>query len=327
MVSLGQISIALAGPIALVAPPRISAAWFATEERTLATGISSGINSPAVTFIVAPQMVRIVGIRWWLIIQAAGGAFLFLMGLCYFPNAPPSPPTISAKISEKDEVKFTFRNYLSGIREILKIRSVVLLAVIIGWQSGSIAAWQGLLDFLLGKFYSVEFIGILGFLNASAAVAGSIIGGYLCDKFFQRKFKAVIIVCYILAIIFFSIFTICFPSFISEKPILDVVPFPWVPAVLVIIIGVVFGIVYPVFLELAAEISFPMNEFYSAAVITLLYNICALIVLLAGSYIPSEFVSGGVTASLILCTILMIFVKEEYRRLDVDFGGKNDEIE
>jgi len=107
-----------------------------------------------------------------------------------------------------------------------------------------------------------------------------------------------------------------FLLFFFPEPLL-VIP-DWVSIINIVIIGFLFGVPYPVFFELGVELTYPVQESYSAGLITFLTNLVALIVLIAGSYIPTNVVNASVTISFIVCIVAMIFVKEEYKRLKVD---------
>jgi len=47
----------------------------------------------------------------------------------------------------------------------------------------------------------------------------------------------------------------------------------------------------------------------------------ALIVLIAGSYIPVTYINGIMAISFLVCVLLMLFVKEDYKRLKIDALG------
>ncbi|XP_056000684.1 solute carrier family 49 member 4-like isoform X2 [Ostrea edulis] len=58
--NIGQALNGFAGPIAMGAPPLVSAVWFPVHERTTATSISSGFNllGIAISFIIGPRIVE-----------------------------------------------------------------------------------------------------------------------------------------------------------------------------------------------------------------------------------------------------------------------------
>lgn len=94
--------------------------------------------------------------------------------------------------------------------------------------------------------------------------------------------------------------------------------------------GLFLGSTNPIFLELGAEMTFPVSEGSSAGksrrelnlinegVITLFNNIGAVIFLLGAPYIKYDWINSIVTLSLLLCGVMMIFVKEEYLRKNFD---------
>jgi len=56
----------------------------------------------------------------------------------------------------------------------------------------------------------------------------------------------------------------------------------------------------------------------SSGIYTLAINIAALVVLLGGSSIPVDLITGIAAFSILGCLIPLLFIKEEYKRLAVD---------
>eukprot|EP01125_Pyxidicula_operculata_P019270 TRINITY_DN6977_c1_g1_i1.p1 TRINITY_DN6977_c1_g1~~TRINITY_DN6977_c1_g1_i1.p1 ORF type:complete len:401 (-),score=27.82 TRINITY_DN6977_c1_g1_i1:57-1259(-) len=271
VVSIGQILNAISGPIVLIAPPRLSSKWFPVEERTLATAISSSSNNlgSGVGFLIAPYLTDALGIKMYLIIEASIGAFIFLVTLVYFPEEPPTPPSISAGITTEDDNsadRLTCKTFGSNFLDVLKHRSYVILVLIGGWQAGVVIAWSGMFDFILKDEFSVLFIGLLGFFFITASTFGAIIGGLLADKFFQKRFKLFMYILFTLLGIVLVIFTLGFRSFLGD-PVIDLPP--WLAGLLLVLAGIFYGCTIPIFYELGVELTYPLNESYSSGMYTL----------------------------------------------------------
>jgi len=196
VVGFAQTLIALAGPIVMSAPPKISARWFPANERTMATAIGCCANNigSGVGFVVPPYLAQAYGFRNFLLIEASIGALLFLLTLCYFPESPPTPPSITAQLDQQGAERFTLQSFFGAMKAICYNRSFLILSLVGGWQAGTLNAWQGLFEPIFVGVFSETFVGWLGFLFITASSLGGVVGGFLCDKFFQKKFKAMLII-------------------------------------------------------------------------------------------------------------------------------------
>jgi len=74
----------------------------------------------------------------------------------------------------------------------------------------------------------------------------------------------------------------------------------------------------PIFFEFLAEISFPVPEATSGAVMVFIYNGTTLLMLLISPYINSDWFNSMQTGCFLLCLLLVCLVKEEYRRADAE---------
>jgi FLVCR family MFS transporter len=100
-----------APPIALAAPV-ISARWFPTNERTTATAIMTTMNyfGQAVGFIVGPILVpahsrdQHADLKAVYYYEAIFCLIVMVSIFVYFPDRPPTPPTISAGAEKTDFV-------------------------------------------------------------------------------------------------------------------------------------------------------------------------------------------------------------------------------
>lgn len=114
----------LAGPVGCAAPPLLSATWFAPQQRTTATSISTVCNylGVALSFILGPLLVpkgNVHTVKHDYMVYMWGSAIasgiVFLAVVVSFPNAPPTPPSPSAAVNR---IEFT-----AGLRQLIRMRA------------------------------------------------------------------------------------------------------------------------------------------------------------------------------------------------------------
>jgi len=318
VVGFAQTLIALAGPIVMAAPPKLSARWFPVHERTIATAISSCANNigSGVGYVVPPYLVQVYGFRNYLLIEAAIGALLLILVLTYFPESPPTPPSITAKLDQESSETFTLEIVKHSLVEIMWNPSYLLLSLVGGWQAGTLNAWQGLFENIFVPAFSETFVGWLGFFFITASSLGGIIGGFLCDKFLQKKFKKLLIIVFTLLSVCLLVFTLSFPTFFSPEPLINL--HPYVSASMLVICGLLYGFCSPIFYEFGVEITYPLSPIMSSGFLTLWINVFTLVFLV--SRIPNTYINAITAFSMFACIIPLILVKESYKRSDIDMS-------
>ncbi|XP_071505825.1 solute carrier family 49 member 4 homolog [Diadema antillarum] len=160
--NMGQLFIGLSAPILMSGVTTLSAQWFASNERTTATAISSttAYLGVAASFLIGPQIVqdiypthtnestvspleltdvteaeetkeeydplelqiRLTQIKTLLLVEFAWTVCLFVAALIYFPATPITPPTASA-IAEREDMK-------SGLLAIVKFNTRVIMDIL-----------------------------------------------------------------------------------------------------------------------------------------------------------------------------------------------------
>jgi len=315
-VGFSQTLVALVGPIVMSAPPKLSSRWFPVNERTVATAIGTCANNlgSGVGFVVPPYLVEIYGFRNFLLIEAGLAALLFILTIIYFPESPPHPPSTTSKLDEDATKNFTKETFGLAFKDILLNPSFVVLSIIGGWQAGLLNAWQGLFDDIFDPFFSNTFVGWLGFLFIAASSVGGVVSGFLCDKFLQKKFKILLIIGFIMLGVCLTLFTLSFPSFISDKPIISV--HPYISAAMLVVCGMLYGFCTPIFYEFGVEITFPLSPVMSSGFFTFWINLISLIFLVVD--IPNNWINGITAFSMLACVIPLWFIKESYARSELD---------
>ena len=181
------------GPVAIGAPPLVSATWFPPAERTTATAIGTlaGYFGIAIAFAVGPAMVpndvpastpgnssaSEININVALTLNHKITQYTyFILGLCtvvflcvlfYFPARPPLPPSLTSSRSRELSSK-------ASIRRVMKNGQFWLLITLAGLSFGIYFGWLSMLDVFLAKF-NVDPI-TAGWLGCGATLAGVVSG-------------------------------------------------------------------------------------------------------------------------------------------------------
>ena len=192
-INLGQFLVMAGGPVAIGAPPLVSATWFPPNERTTATAIGTlvGYFGIAIAFAVGPAMVpneipvskfgnssateKVINlakimnhrITHYTYFELGLCAVVFLCILLYFPARPPLPPSLTSSRSHTLSTKASFRC-------VLRNGQFWLLMVLAGASFGIYFGWLSMLDVFLAKF-QVDSV-TAGWLGCSATLAGVISG-------------------------------------------------------------------------------------------------------------------------------------------------------
>lgn len=198
MIHLGQFITGLGGPVAMAAPPLVSAAWFPPEQRTTATAISSlaCYCGTALSFLIGPAIVPDAGtlivngtahndyvnirrnltdsqlqhlknsVMLLMYVEIGIVTFTLICVLIYFPKKPRHPPSITAATGRLE--------FNIGLKKVVRSKQFWLLVLIYGVGTGIYGGWCSVLDLNLSEFgVTQETAGYLGFW---AVLAGAVSG-------------------------------------------------------------------------------------------------------------------------------------------------------
>jgi len=294
-------------------PSQLSARWFSDGERTTATAISTTSNNlgSALGFLIGPYIVHWTSMPVLLIIEGAIAIVVCIAILIYFPDRPPSPPSYSTAIETEKKID-NYRVFYE-IRQLVVHPSFLLLIFIGGGSAGVFNAWSGMFDQILAPSFNQIEAGWLGFGCTLAGIVGGICTGYLGDSLFRFRFKLLLIALYIISAALFLYFTLALPS--AFVPDTSLIPSPkYLNAIAVILGGLFFGAANPLFYELCAEVTFPINEGTSAGGLTLINNIACLILLELANVIPTNWMNAIMATITTVCALGMLAVTEQYKR-------------
>lgn len=172
------------GPVAIGAPPLVSATWFSPSERTTATAIGTlaGYFGIAIAFAVGPAMVpnEVVQanvsnsslyaddeIIKYMYFELGLCTAVFLCALLYFPARPPVPPSLTSATPHT-------LSTMASVKQAMKNRQFLLLASLTGITFGMYFGWLSMLDVFLAEF-DVD-ANTAGWLGCSATLAGVVSG-------------------------------------------------------------------------------------------------------------------------------------------------------
>jgi FLVCR family MFS transporter len=196
---------------------------------------------------------------------------------------------------------------------ILSLPSLLLLCACGGVQAGVSSAWTGVLPQMLpSPPFSPIFIGWLGCAFSIGGVVGNAGAGLVADRWFVQRYKTFLIRVFMLSAACFGVLTLSL-----HNPFITPAPIPSSPASIMIIgslAGVLQSACDPLFYELAAEISFPLEEGSSASMIAFLFNAATLVMLFVAPAISLTLFNAIMTATMVVCALGVCFTKESYHR-------------
>ena len=347
---IAQILNAMAGPLVMSPPPKLSVIWFPQNQRTLATGIgvSAGTFGVCLSFLIGPFIHNVDALLY---IDLLLCLIPFICVWAYFPVAPsklPSKAAVNALLStsmnqmkEKDQIllepdkilknqrghhklsfKQHFRHFVHELRALISNRSSIIIVMVAGLMSGGLSGWSGVFqDMLPSLKMTDEDVGLIGFILNVSLFSGAIIFGFVADNYLKKQLKMIIIAgmlvsCLILLLLFFIL-----PSPFSAAPMIIIdkddgnLKKCAILGTLVGAVGFIQGGVTTLAYELLAEISFPVTEGTASTLLVSLNNVACLVFVGIGNWLSTNYET---TLILILCCLSvvgMFFVKEEYKRM------------
>ena len=316
-----------AGPVSMGASTTISANWFPYNERTVATGIGGAANylGVAISFIIGPLMVRQVNgtnitttelsevttdVYHMLYVVAAVCVVLFLIIFVYYPSRPKLPPSLTAGV-ERSDFKQTLRHLFTNA-------SFWVLFLCYGIATGVNSAWSSFLYPNLSMLKAVKvtqiYVGWLGFYSTLAGAIGTVVVGFISDRFPKWK-KSFIIFFMTLAGITATLFALfCNETIkVGDQTYLAIT---LTGILLTLFVNAPIGIYY----ELSAEVSYPVPEATSTIVLTLANNLAGFVFLVLALFpqLGTMWMSYCQAAAFFLVVPLLIFTPIRYKRLSKD---------
>eukprot|EP01084_Bolivina_argentea_P291271 500581_1 len=348
---IGEIINAIANPLVMSVPSKLSAIWFASNQRTFATGISAASNTfgNCIAFLMGPLLVRQAhNFPKFLYLNLVLSFIPFVCCFTYFPCAPNKLPSIVAKnallsqdittgksaalienqdqpiINENDDIVYTpklcehFVHFMKEMKKLFTNKSAFILIFVGGMQSGIFAAWTSVLQDMLSPMgLNDTDIGFIGFNISFIAMSGGLIG-YIADKCFVEKLKKFINILFVFNILFLMLLFFILPSPFNDNSIIFT---ECKGNCILILLNVMIGLMafceeglLPLFYELSAEISYPVSEGSCGMLLSLINNIAALIFIFIASAMNTKYETFLALIVAVICIVLITVVKEEYKR-------------
>ncbi|AIN98092.1 membrane transporter, putative [Leishmania panamensis] len=330
MLNIGQIFSGVGSPVATGAVSALSATWFEPEERTRATAAAVLFNSVgnSLCYIFVPTLTKKLSFSAVTVYELFMAVISLSLAWMLMPQEP--EPTevdtegkmqtilqLSATSNSKSEgdVVAHSKEHLSlvtQLRSLWSIPSCVCLLVVYVWLSGGFSAWISLFADTYSKFYSEEFIGIMSFFGMISYVVGGIASSYVVDLYFPRQMKYVIFFCITMNMLCNLIFIACTPNDRSYSL--------WNLGQSFIVFSTALcgfwnGAAAPLFYELVAEISFPVEEGVSGICISVMENVGALVFYqVVSRFFTGQSMTVAYSFGMTVAVALSAAVKQRYNR-------------
>lgn len=337
LLHLGQICSGVGAPVATGVVSALSAQWFEPEERTRATAAAVLFNSVgnSLCYLFVPSLTVALSFTAVTFYEILMGVLAAYLSWVYFPQEPPREAVIEnfhvdettvtnvdedrdeervdlTVVTEQKDVVREGVSLRSQLASLLKQRSCVCLLLVYAWLSGGFSAWISLFAATYHNFYTEHFIGIMSFFGMIAYVCGGLLSSYIVDLYFARHMKYVIYFC-------ISMNSICNLIFIVSTPN-DKGFCLWNLGKAFIVFSTALcgfwnGAAAPLFYELIAEISFPVEEGVSGICVSVMENIGALVFYqVISRFFTGQSISAAYSFGMALSIAVCGGVKQRYNR-------------
>lgn len=236
-------------------PPRLAAVWFGPEQvsTACAAGVFGNQLGIAIGFILPPMLVHpgnnesiSFQLSLLFLISAVVNSIIFLFIALFFAEKPPLPPS-NAQMQAIDESREG--DFGRSIKNLLKNGNYMLLLITYGINVGVFYAISTLLSQMILFYHEGEqkATGTIGLLIVVSGMFGSVVSGYILDKW--HHFKLTTLIVYLFSFLGMIVFTFT----LAKWPL-------WTIFVIAIALGFFMTGYLPLGFEFAAELTFPIAE-------------------------------------------------------------------
>eukprot|EP01084_Bolivina_argentea_P028995 53848_1 len=335
---IGQILIAIAGPMVMTPQAKLSAIWFKSNQRTFATGIaaSGGVCGVASAFVIGPLLNNVPRL---LCLDLSLAFIIFLSIWIYFPAYPdvfPSNASRNALLCHSEKtlniningnntqiVPISFsehiKEFIHEMKELFSDDTAILVITIGGLLSASMS-WIPLLQDMLNV--NPVYIGIVGLIATLLFAVGAMVAGKTSDRYFHQNYKKIITILLVLLILILGVLFLILPSPFCNGPIVDIDMVNMNGIGIVIVLSIIIGSAtfiqggfVAIFYEFCADVSYPASASSSGTLFMIINQIVTFLLVGVGSWISTKW---EITLDLIMCTgclIVLNSLKEEYKRI------------
>ncbi|KAL3998305.1 Major Facilitator Superfamily protein [Acanthocheilonema viteae] len=310
---LGQTIVGFSQMFILGVPSRLAAVWFGPEQVSTACSIGVFGNQLgiAIGFVLPPVLVH-MGAKGFIandlirlfLISVVANTIIFLLIVLSFPKKPLLPPSL-AQLRILDDT--SEKNYYNSLKQLMTNPNFILLFITYGVNVGVFYAVSTVLSQMILIFHpnEQESAGMIGLLLVLAGMIGSVVCGFILDRFHQ--FKLTTLVVYLFCAVGMLLFTF----------LVDVAQM-WCIYGSSILLGFFMTGYLPIGFEFASELTFPIAEGTasgllnaSAQVFGIVLTLCVGFILELGSVFASNLT---LTGFLIVGTFLTALIKSDLRR-------------
>ncbi|KAJ1360242.1 hypothetical protein KIN20_019168 [Parelaphostrongylus tenuis] len=311
---IGQTIVGASQMFTLGIPPRLAAVWFGPDEvsTACAAGVFGNQLGIAVGFLVPPMLVSngtvdevASDLSTLFLCSAAVNTAILTVTLFFFSARPSTPPSL-AQITAQ-EVKALGPNFWRTLVNLITNIDFVLLFITYGLNTGVFYAVSTLLAQMVLPYYPSESVAIgqIGVVIVVAGMLGSVLGGFLLDKF--KRFKLIILLDYLLSALGMLAFTLTLD--LGSLFIVFAIAF---------ILGFFMTGYLALGFEFAAEITFPAAEGTTSGLLNCSAQIFGIALTIAmGSVMHgvSTFACNiSMTVALLIGTGLTALIREDQKR-------------
>ncbi|KAE9421679.1 hypothetical protein Angca_003144 [Angiostrongylus cantonensis] len=311
---IGQTIVGSSQMFTLGIPPRLAAVWFGPDEvsTACAAGVFGNQLGIAVGFLVPPILVQngtvdevANDLRTLFLCSATLNTAVLIVIIFFFSARPPTPPSL-AQITAQEE-KALGPNFWKTLLSLMTSKDFLLLFITYGINTGVFYAVSTLLAQMVLPYYPTESVAIgqIGVVIVVAGMLGSVLGGFLLDKF--KRFKLITLLDYLFAAL--GMLTFTFSLDLGSLIIVFAIAF---------LLGFFMTGYLPIGFEFAAEITFPAAEGTTSALLNSsaqIFGIALTIAMGAVMHGVSTFVCNiSMTIALLVGAGLTALITEDQKR-------------
>ncbi|XP_067657381.1 solute carrier family 49 member A3-like [Haliotis asinina] len=266
----GQLFAACAQPFIMFCPTKLAALWFPDTQRATANTLASMANPIGIMVanLLAPRLVTVPSelprLLWTCTVVAGLGVVMATFGVC--SSVPPTPPTSSA--AEASEPFF------AGLKKLLRVKSYWVLCFVFGAGLAIFTAFTTFTEQILcPRGYVNSFSGLCGALMIGVGVVGAAVAGIICDK--TKRFEEVAKISLAGASLFGIVFTE-----VSRFRDMNIEI-----ASSIALFGFFGFALYPICMELAVEVTYPVAEATSSGMLFISGQVQGIVYMLVAQMI------------------------------------------
>ena len=337
MLHIGQIIIAISGPLVFSTPSRVAFEWFPDSEKNIAASLIMNATTlaQAIGYILGPLLAPepksvpvLLGVELLMTVP------LVVCSLAKFPALPTYPPSAatSAQHAEMEMKRVTLSSatgrdpdsFVVSLKEFwrevcvsVKNLHFVAIVCVFGLYIALLIVWDGLLPQVLATRFSARASGVMGFAAMIMGIVFCQVFGILSDKVFKRKIVVFFCVAMAGTMAFLVLVAMAFPGvFWKSGPLINSSAVP--TGVLVTLLGGIFTAPYGLVYILVAEMSYPASESISAVLVSWLESVISIIFLDVWPLCPTHYFAVFTFVGCLICLVAVLFIKTSYSRSNME---------